>query len=333
MDHDPEAEDGTDDGYIRVDRRRLLQGIGVAGMATSITSGSAGARDGNALQAQSTVVAQGPDEEIPISTQFYSYRDTGLSIPELIHEAADAGYDAFEPYRVGADTNVDPILAAMDDTGLEMSSAHISLDAVENNTQAMVDTFTQFGTPTLIDPGVSPDGGWGNESAVIALAERFNAAAATLAEYDLELGHHNHDAEFVAIGDTTGYDIFAENLDDRVQIQLDVGWALMGGRDPIDFIVDHPTNVRSLHMKNMDVETGSFTEIDEGDVNMRAVATAFRNTGNTDYLVFEHDAPEDPLASMDNGAYWLEKLNQPWQPGGVCAIPGATVHPAKLHSG
>lgn len=313
----------TDNERFSMNRRRVLQGIGAAGVGTTITS--------TAWQAETTVAAQETNEDIPISTQFYSYRDTGLSVPELIQKAADAGYDAFEPYSVGANTNVNPILRAMDDTGLEMSSAHISISAVEDNTEAMGKTFSQFGTPTLIDPGAGPDD-WGNEAAVIDFAERCNAAADMLAEYDLEFGHHNHDAEFAEIGDTTGYDIFAENLDNQVQIQLDVGWALVGGRDPISFTVDHSTNVRSLHMKNMTVDPQEFTEIHEGDVNMRAVATAFRNTGDTDYLVFEHDAPENPLESMQIGADWLEKLNQPWQPGGIGAIEGADTHPAKLYS-
>jgi hypothetical protein len=65
---------------------------------------------------------------------------------------------------------------------------------------------------------------------------------------------------------------------------------------------------------------------------MRAVATAFRNTGNTDYLVHEHDDPEEPLYAMENGAYWLEKVNQPWMPHGVCAVPNAQPHPGKLYS-
>jgi sugar phosphate isomerase/epimerase len=324
-------QSSIDDESLSVNRRKVLQGIGAAGLGAGITSGSAAAQSGDAEQAQATAAAQQTGDDIPISTQFYSYRSTNLPVQKLIRESADAGYDAFEPYSVGADTNVNPILAAMDQTGLEMSSAHISINAVENNTEAMANTFTQFGTPTLIDPGAGPDD-WGNESAVIDFAERCNAAADLLAEYDLEFGHHNHDAEFAAIGDTTGYDVFAENLDDQVEIQLDVGWALVGGRDPISFIVDHPVNVRSLHMKNMTVDPEAFTEIDEGDVNMRAVATAFRNTGNTDYLVYEHDEPEKPLQSMQIGANWLEKLNQPWQPGGICAIPGANTHPAKLYS-
>ncbi|WP_080505566.1 sugar phosphate isomerase/epimerase family protein [Halorubrum saccharovorum] len=327
----PDERYSSETDSLDVNRRQVLQGIGAAGTAATITTGSASAQGSDIWKAQAAVTAQEMDD-IPISTQFYSYRSTDLSVPELIQAAADAGYDAFEPYSVGAGTNVDPILQAANDTGLEMSSAHISLSEVENNTQAMIDTFSQFGDPILIDPGVAPSGGWGDESAVIDLAERFNAAADQLSDTDLTLGHHNHDAEFAQIGDTTGYDIFAENLDDQVHIQLDVGWVLVGGADPIRFIADHPENVQITHMKNMTVNPQAFTEIHEGDVNMRGVANAIRNVGDPQYLVFEHDEPEDPLHSMELGAHWLEKVNQPWQPGGICAIGGADTHPAKLHN-
>lgn len=329
MARESDTEDSSDDS-LSVHRRRVLQGIGGVGAGAALASGPVSAQTDSPLQTQPPT-AGGTEGDVPTSTQFYTYRDTGLSVPELIREAAAAGYDAFEPFRVGAGTDVDPILAAMEETGLEMSSAHISIGAVESDTEAMATTFTQFGDPTLVDPGAGPDD-WGDESAVVDFAERCNAAAEMLDEYDLEFGHHNHAREFATIGDTTGYDVFAENLDDQVRIQLDVGWALVGGRDPIAFIAEHPENVRMTHMKNMDVETESFTEIDEGDVSMRAVANTIRHAGNPTYLVYEHDEPENPLESMETGAYWLERLNQPWQPGGICAIPGADVHPAKLYS-
>jgi sugar phosphate isomerase/epimerase len=311
-------------------RRGVLQAIGASGIAGALM-GTASADSDGGLTVQTHSTGAPENQEIPISTQFYSYRNTDLSVSELIQEAAEAGYDAFEPYTVGPGDDPDPILGAMDDTGLEMSSAHISIDSVENNPDGMGQTFSQFGEPLLIEPGAGPD--WGDENAVIDFAERCNSAADQLSDHGLEFAHHNHDAEFTEIGDTTGYDIFAENLD-SAYIQLDVGWAFVGGRDPIRFITDHPDQIRSIHMKNM-TAGGDFTDIHEGDVNMRAVATAARNAGDdvtTRHLVFEHDEPDDPLDSMETGAEWLEKLNQPWKPGGICAIPGPYVHPAKIYT-
>lgn len=324
------STDDRGDDEIDQKRRGVLQAIGASGVASTLVGTASAGSDGG-LGVQTHPIVAGEEQEIPISTQFYSYRNTDLSVPELIQESADAGYDAFEPYTVSPGDDVAAILDAMEDTGLEMSSAHVSIDSVEGDPDGMGQTFSEFGEPLLVEPGAGPD--WSDEDAVVDFAERCNAAADQLSDHGLEFAHHNHDAEFAEIGDTTGYDVFAENLD-SAYIQLDVGWAFVGGRDPIRFVTDHPDQIRSLHMKNMTAD-GDFTDIHEGDVNMRAVATAARNAGgdtDTRHLVFEHDDPDDPVDSMQTGADWLELLNHPWEPGGICAFEGADVHPAKLHT-
>lgn len=60
-------------------------------------------------------------------------------------------------------------------------------------------------------------------------------------------------------------------------------------------------------MKNM--ADGNFYEIDDGAVNMEAVATVARNAADVDYLIYEYDAAPQPMASMKIGAGWLERIN------------------------
>jgi sugar phosphate isomerase/epimerase len=309
-------------------RRRVLQAVGAGGVASAIM-GSASARSGEASQIRThdmTDPAQA-DQEIPISTGFHSYRDTGLSTTDLIQEAADAGYDAFEPYRVSIGDDGEPITGAMDDAGLEMSSARVSIDAIESDPAAAGETFSQFGAPLLVDT-TAPD--WTDESSITAFADRCDTVANQLSDYGLEFAHRNGEGAFTDLGTATGYDLFADSLD-TAAIQLDAGAAFVDGRDPIRFVTDHHNRIRSIHMKNMTAD-GDPTDIHKGGVNMRAVATAARNAGNTinaSHLVFAHDNPASPLESMQTGADWLSRLNHAWQPGGPDIIEGADVHPAK----
>jgi sugar phosphate isomerase/epimerase len=313
-------------------RRRVLQAVGAGGVASAIMgSASARSEEQGQIRTHDTTDPAPPDQEIPISTDFYSYRDTDLSTTDLIQEAADAGYDAFEPYRVGVGDDGTSIVDAMDDTGLEMSSARVSIDAIEDDPDAAGETFSQFGAPLLVDTSASPD--WSDESAITAFADRCDAVADQLADHGLEFAHRNGEGAFTEVGTATGYDLFASSLD-AAAVQLDAGAAFVGGRDPIRFVTDHHDRVRSIHMKNMTAD-GDPTDIHEGDVNMRAVATAARNAGNTinaEHLVFAHDNPDNPLESMQTGADWLSRLNQPWQPGGPEIIEGADVHPAKRYT-
>ncbi len=48
-------------------------------------------------------------------------------------------------------------------------------------------------------------------------------------------------------------------------------------------------------------------EIGEGDVDMQACADAAREA-DVEWLIYEHDMPDDPAASIETGAAFLESL-------------------------
>ena len=168
-------------------------------------------------------------------------------------------------------------------------------------------TYIDLGADTLIHAYLG-DGTWGSEDAIIEWAERMNDVADATAAEGVEYGYHNHDQEFQEIGDQFGFDIFAENVNDNVHLQLDVGWALVGGADPVSVIERHSDKIDSIHMKDMTAD-GEFTEIGEGDVDMEAVATAAREEADVDYLIYEYDGAPNPIESMNNGADFLEDIN------------------------
>lgn len=75
---------------------------------------------------------------------------------------------------------------------------------------------------------------------------------------------HFHGNEFSQIGDSDccGEDIIAG--ESNLRFQLDTFWAMVGGRDPLDFLRSHRGRVDSIHCKDMnnpeehhDVEVGS----------------------------------------------------------------------------
>jgi hypothetical protein len=80
-------------------------------------------------------------------------------------------------------------------------------------------------------------------------------------------------------------------------------------------------------MKNM--ADGNFYEIDDGAVNMEAVATVARNAADVDYLIYEYDAAPQPMASMKIGAGWLERINSRPSYSGICDTD-SDAHPALL---
>jgi len=84
--------------------------------------------------------------EIPISTQFWTYSNSDLSVAELIYESANAGYDTVEPFYIDDE---DAVPTALQETGLELSSAHVGIGELEDNFEETVTTYSQYFTKPL----------------------------------------------------------------------------------------------------------------------------------------------------------------------------------------
>ncbi|MCU4926190.1 sugar phosphate isomerase/epimerase [Halobacteria archaeon AArc-dxtr1] len=246
-------------------------------------------------------------EQTDISTQFFSYNGAGLDTVELIYESGDHEYDAIEPFGgPGNLGDVDDVQEALDETGLRLGSSHINIDEVEDDPGGMADIYGDFGEIALIEPYYQ--GVWDSRDDVIEFAERVNDVADEMEERGLQFGYHNHDFEFVELDDgEIAYDVFAEHVNENVHLQLDVGWVVVGGADPVAVIERYPEKIKSIHMKDM-TEDGDFVEIGEGAVDMQGVADAAREVAGVDYLVYEYDNAPEPLESLEFGAEYLQSL-------------------------
>ncbi|GAB7017361.1 sugar phosphate isomerase/epimerase family protein [Halostagnicola bangensis] len=328
-----DSQDGDD---FSVKRRQVLQGIGATGVASAVMTGSVhgGTNSRNIRRVQADLEELDQEREIPTSSQFFSFNELeGYSNADLIHLSADAGLDSYEPFMID---DADAMLEAQNETGLYMSSAHVGIDDIEDDPEGMAETYEQFAVdgrnPSLIEPAIRNE--WDTEESVIELAERINAAADLMAEHDFEFGYHNHDFEFEYLDDADerAYDVFIENIEDHVYIQLDVAWVYAGvdRPDPLNYIIEHGDKIKSLHMKNWSEADDALTEIHEGDLNQRAIATAARRASQVDHLVYEYDNSPQPYDSFEYAGEWLNRINHPWDPAGIPGIPDADTHPAKL---
>jgi len=287
-----------------VDRRNVLTGIGTLGLGSSVT-GLAQASDADESGDRSPTT-----DDVSIGTQLWTYNaNSGKSVAELIRESAAAGYDAVEPFYLDDEA---AIATALEETDVYMDSAHVGVGQLEGNFDELVRTYSEFGVSTLVHGYQSPTT-FMDERSIVRFADRINSMADRLADKGIEFGYHNYNHEFEnAIGDTTAYDVFIEHLSDDVQLQLDVGWALVGGANPASVLDEHSDRISSLHMKDMATE-GKFTEIGEGDVDMRALASVAEETADIDSLIYEYDGAPNPMDSLERGAEFLDTWNESWK--------------------
>ena len=85
---------------------------------------------------------------------------------------------------------------------------------------------------------------------------------------------------------------------DRVGLEVDAGWALAGDADPAALMDAHADRITRVHAADVDLDRGESVALGDGDVDRDAVVASAR-TADAEWLVYEHDDPADPIASME----------------------------------
>lgn len=234
----------------------------------------------------------------------YSVRELEEPMVRTLERVADAGYDGVQFSGGFRDATVAEIREALDELDLDVTAAHVGIDDQEADLESTVETYESIGCDGLVVPWLPPEE-FETRADVEDVADRLEGLFERVQAIGMDLHYHNHDQEFTDVGGETAFDVLLERT--SLEIELDVGWAATGGQDPVSLLSELGDRAPLVHMKDMDVENRAFVEIGEGDVDMQACADAAREAG-ADWLVYEHDDPADPIASIEYGAEFLASL-------------------------
>ena len=106
--------------------------------------------------------------------------------------------------------------------------------------------------------------------------------------------YHHHAQELQKFDGEYALDILFEKTDPaKVQCEHDTYWLKKGGEDPVRYIRQYAGRLPLLHVKDMDPEDGSFTEIGNGSMDVPAILTAARNAG-VKWVIYEQDVCKRP---------------------------------------
>lgn len=239
--------------------------------------------------------------------QLYTLRNLEDELPSLLRRVGETDFDGVEFAGFG-DTSPDEAATALEEVGLEAAGAHVGIDALEDDPDGAAETCAAVGCERVVVPYLG-DGHFESAAAVRETAARLSELADRLAERGLELGYHNHDHEFVPLegDDRSAFDLLLDETDDSLLIELDVGWAAAAGRDPTALLERLEGRAPLVHLK--DVAEGRPVELGEGEVDVDACAAAARDAG-AEWLLYEHDEPSDPAASLAHGARTLSGFRE-----------------------
>lgn len=231
----------------------------------------------------------------------YTLHSLSEPMPRKLDRMALAGYEGVE-LRVGNHT--DEVLDRLEALALDVSDVAVGTDALEaDDFERVVAACDAFGCDG-IRTGLG-DEHYESRAAARETAARLDEWADRAAERGLTLHCHNHAHEFTDLGGETAFELVADATD-SVRFQLDVGWAGVGGVDPVDLLSRVGDRISILHIKDMAFDAGEFATFGEGDLDVGGIVETAREQG-VEWGLVENDRPADPVAELAHASLVLDQ--------------------------
>ena len=127
----------------------------------------------------------------------------------------------------------------------------------------------------------------------------YNQTGAKAKAAGITFGYHNHNFEFKKLDGVRPYDLLIEQTDPQlVSFELDCGWMISAGVDPVDYLTRHPDRYRLLHIKDLAKEQppggGKTTEVGGGAIDWTRIFNAAKKTKVAGYYVEQEPPFERP---------------------------------------
>jgi sugar phosphate isomerase/epimerase len=155
----------------------------------------------------------------------------------------------------------------LDAAGLKCPSAHLPLTG-DDLSRPLADANTlgaHFATSSVLRTfdfgGVRPTAGGLAKMPPLpplgldgfkAIAEHMNRVGRQVHDAGLQYAYHNHNFEFEKMPDGSyGYDLLVKGTDpELVKFEVDCGWMVVAGANPVEYFRNYPGRFRMLHVKD-----------------------------------------------------------------------------------
>ena len=234
--------------------------------------------------------------EIPIALQMYSLRDDSKAdFAGALRSTKEIGYDAVE-FAGYYGMSSSELRKLLDDLGLRAVGSHVGYDQLRDNLEQVIDYNLEIGAKYIVCPSYNADSrdGW------VEFAHFLSSVADTCEKSGLTVGYHNHAHELKKIGDEYIFDIIFDAASDKVVAQLDLGWALYAGVDPVQLLRKYAGRCPLVHVKDFD-ENNKQTEVGTGALDLQSVVATCRE-GGVEWMIIETEQYNmEPIDSVRVG--------------------------------
>jgi sugar phosphate isomerase/epimerase len=321
---------------MKVDRRTFIAGAGAGFAAFPLGAYTASA---------GTVQPFFRRHDIPLGLQIYTLIDAAMAdLDGTLRQVAQIGFKAIELAGFLDKTPLE-LRASLDRAGLRCTSIHIpavpsrpGAVSLSGDLRSLARDARTLGARTIVmprymfAPGTDPRRSdetqldWVRRVGLSMTrhdwernADFMNTVGRRLYREGLRFSYHNQNPEFAPLPDgETGLDVLLRHTDPAiVRFELDVGWAVVAGVDPVALLAAYKGRFSQMHAKDVMASTGvnyafvqNPTSAGDGVIDWRKLLPAAYAAGVRDFFV-EQDPPHrtDPLTSLTRSYRYLTALD------------------------
>ena len=247
--------------------------------------------------------------EQKFGVQLYSFRDEmAKDALGTLKEIAAIGIKEIESARSGKGLyyglSPSDMKKACEDLGMRLVSGHVALD---DNFQETMEEAVASGQPYLICSSMPSKGQHVDNYKKVA--EEFNKAGEDCKKLGIKFGYHNHAYEFESDNGQVLYDILMDNTDpELVHMELDLGWVIVGGKNPLDYFNKYPGRFPLWHLKDMNMTKKESTEFGKGALDIHTMMENQEAAGVKHIFIEQEEYASTPLESMKDNMAFLRNL-------------------------
>lgn len=246
--------------------------------------------------------------KLPIAIQLYSVRDDMTADFEgTLRKIKALGYDGVE-FAGLFGKSPEYIKELLKEIGLEPVSAHVAYKEMMADIEGVMSAYETIGVKYIAIPYMTEE--------YRPNAEKFDEAIEGMKllgkaanAHGITLLYHNHDFEFVKMGDKYGIDVMYERVPaDLLKTELDTCWVNVAGEDPSAFVLKYSDRAPVVHLKDFHMPAKkpekmyALIGIDDGEAEQKNEEDSF---GFRPIGYGAQNIPSIIAASEKAGAKWL----------------------------
>jgi len=226
---------------------------------------------------------------LPLGLQLYSVRDL---LPKdyagTLKDVGGVGYREVESAGYFNHSAAE-VKQAMDAANLKLVSAHYSSNDLHTKLDEVIEFNHKLGVGHLICsfPGKDPSKPKSTSSDLAHSftqddwkwnADQFNQIGEKVKAAGMGFAYHNHVAEFTAIDGALPWEVLEKNTDPaKVSFEMDCGWVIVAGQNPVPFLKKYPRRIVMLHIKDFKAMKPPSVALGAGDVDYKPIFAAAKH--------------------------------------------------------